>query len=116
MLRDEIINVLEQKGDDSIVWLWNDYQDSIRYDDHIYPMYDLNDLFHDSKVTDFLNSIDIGNFDLNDEWFCDSIYGLKTLSDIYDVIDIGELADYIEDTQDDLGDSDLAELLEREEE
>lgn len=116
MLKDSICEVLERKSDDSIIWMWNDYQDTIRGDDRIYPMYELNDFFCDTKVSDFLNAIDTGNFDLNDDYFYYSIWGVRTISDIYDVIDVDELADYIEDTQDDLSDSDIATLFDEEEE
>ena len=71
---------------------WNGYADGFRG----YPMYELNDLFYDCKVGDFLDKLASG-FNHNDEYFVDTIYGLDScdnLAEYYrDNVDEGELVD-----------------------
>lgn len=57
---------------------WNGYADGFR----AFPMYELNDIFCDIKLTDFLNMIDEENFDLHDDYFIDTIWGIRSTDDI----------------------------------
>ncbi len=111
-MTEKIIDTIQCEEDDKIVKMWNELQDAYRYDEHIFYMWVLNDLFTGQTVTDFLNAIDMSNFDLNNDYFVDSIYGLKSISDIYDVIDFDELAEYIEEEMESFGIPELEEILE----
>lgn len=75
---------------------WNGFADGFR----AYPMYELDDLFCDCKVSDFLNKLADG-FDLHDEYMVDTIYGLDSTDDVEtlyrDNVDSGELLDEIID-------------------
>lgn len=75
---------------------WNGYADGFR----AYPMDEINDLFCDVKVSDFLDKLAPG-FNLRDDYFVDSIYGIDStdhIADLYrDNVDEGELLDNIID-------------------
>lgn len=74
---------------------WNGFADGFR----CYRMDELDELFYGCSLTDFLDKISVGNFDLNDEYFVDTIYGLETVNDMAehyrDNVDTGELLDEI---------------------
>lgn len=59
---------------------WNGFADGWR----CYPMDELDDLFCDCKVSEFLEKVDTSNFDLSDDYIQDTIYGLRSVSDIYE--------------------------------
>ena len=82
-----------------------------------YPMYELDELFCDCKVSDFLNKIDKDEFNLNDEYFIDTIYGLQSTDSMIDTyhdnVDTGELLDNIIEYSNHIyfNDSDFEELI-----
>lgn len=73
---------------------WDGFADGFR----AYPMWELDDLFCDCKVSEFLGKLADG-FNLRDEYMVDTIYGLDSTNDIEglyrDNIDAGELLDNI---------------------
>ena len=112
-----VYEALENMEDDNILWIWNDYCDDNGYSEYrLYPMFELDDLFCDCKVSDFLNAIDTDGFSLNDDYFHDSIYGLQSTSDIYSIVDIDDLAQYITDTENTFDQYELEEIFEEYEE
>lgn len=76
---------------------WNGFADGFR----CYPMNELDDLFCDCKVSDFLQKVDTDNFNLADDYFIDTIYGLQSTDDSYstymDYTDAGEVLDNLID-------------------
>lgn len=102
--RAEIIETLTQLLEDDDVFVsaideldaWNGYADGFR----VYPMDELDELFFDTKLSDFLNMLTKG-FDLNDDYFIDTIYGLESTNDkaeVYrDNVNIDELIDSLID-------------------
>ena len=93
---------------------WNGFADGFR----CWEMWELNEIFYDCKVTDFLDKLG-RNFNHNDEYFYDSIYGIESTDskvDLYrDNVDEGELLDNLIDRYSDLDiswiDSDFDNLL-----
>ena len=81
-------------------------------------MYELDDLFCDCKVSEFLEKVDGDNFNLADEYFCDSIWGLQSVDDIYthycDNTCVEDVYDAIIDNYNHLyfNDKDFEELIE----
>lgn len=75
---------------------WDGFADGFR----AYPMWELDDLFCDCKVSDFLQKLAPG-FDFRDEYMVDTIYGLDSTNDIAalyrDNVDVGELLDNVID-------------------
>lgn len=96
---------------------WNGFADGWR----CYPMYELDDLFHGCKVSEFLEKIDTANFDLRDDYFQDTIYGLRSVADVYDAYidetDAGEVLDNLLENYSNLDiyyiDEDLDEVLQK---
>lgn len=92
---------------------WNGYADGFR----CYAMYELDELFYDCKVSEFLSKIHEGHFDLNDNYFIDTIYGLESADDITEVyrdnVYSSDLLDSIIDNESHLyfNDSEFEELI-----
>lgn len=93
---------------------WNGFADGFR----AYPMWKLDDLFGDMKLSDFLDRLAPG-FNNRDEYMIDSIYGLDSTDDVADHyrsnVDEGELIDNLIDRYDDIDleyiDSDFSKLI-----
>lgn len=91
---------------------WNGFADGFR----AYPMDEIDELFCDTKVSDFLDKLAPG-FNHCDDYFVDSIYGIDSTDDITglyrDNVDDGELLDNIIDNYNHLyfSDDDFQELI-----
>ena len=91
---------------------WNGYADGFR----CYYMEDLDELFCDCKVSEFLDKIG-RDFNHNDRFFVDTIYGLEStdsMADTYrDNVDTGELLDEIIDKKNHIyfNDSEFEDLI-----
>lgn len=92
---------------------WDGFADGWR----CYPMYELDDLFCDCKVSEFLDKL-ADDFCHTDEYFCDTIYGISSTDDIEeyyrDNTTSEELFDNIIDNYNHLyfNDRDFEELIE----
>ena len=95
---------------------WNGYADGFR----CYEMWELDELFCDMKVSDFLSKL--GDFNYRDNYFYCSIYGIESTDDkvqLYrDNVDTGCLLDDIMENKSHLyfSDSDFESLLDEIEE
>lgn len=58
---------------------WNGFADGYR----AYPMYELDELFGDTKLTIFLENL-APDFNFRDEYLTDTIYGISSTDNIYD--------------------------------
>ena len=115
--QDKILEVLETIEESELISMWNERCQAYRYDDEeIFDMYSLDEFFGSMNFSEALNQIDTDNFSLNDDYFYFSIYGARSLTYIDDVVDLEELAEYIEDTEDTFGNSELEEIFEEDEE
>lgn len=122
--RAEIIEMLTQLLEDDEIFVkaideldaWNGYADGFR----AFPMDELDELFYDTKLSDFLNML-TKNFDLNDDYFIDTIYGLESTNDKADVyrdnVEIDELIDELIENYSHINlvwiDEDLNDLIEQ---
>lgn len=90
---------------------WDGFADGFR----CYDMYELDDLFCDMKVSDFLSKL--GDFNYKDDYFYCSIYGIESTNDktqLYrDNVDTGELLDNVIENANHLyfSDNDFEELI-----
>lgn len=90
----------------------NGYADGFR----CYDMYELDDLFCDCKVSEFLQKL-APDFDLRDDFFYETIYGISSTSDkaeLYkDHTDAGEIFDNVLESLNHLyiDDSEFADLM-----
>ena len=117
-LREKAIEMLDNDGDlfiDCVNDLdnWNGFADGFRG----YPMWELDDLYGDMKVSDFLDVI-TSDFDKNDEYFIETIYGIESTDDLaehyHDNVYTDELVDELIEHYYDINiyDNDLDELIE----
>ena len=92
---------------------WNGFADGFR----AWDMCELDEFYCDCKVSKFLSDIVEGSFNLNDDWFYFSIYGLESTSDKVDLYrtntDEGEVLDNLIDSNVNLRwiDEDFNDLL-----
>lgn len=111
------LEMLENDGDlfvDMIDELdsWDGFADGYK----VYSMDELDELFYDCKVSEFLSKLADG-FDLNDDYFTDTIYGLESIADKEDYyrdnFDCGDVLDHVIDNYNHLyiSDSDFDELI-----
>lgn len=114
--KERIEEVLNGLSTEDIVSAWNEYQQANNYEDELIPMYELDDYFCGCTVTEFLGKIDMDEFDLNDDYFRYTIYGIASVSDVFDVIYIDELAQYMDDNEEYFDVYEIEEIFEEEEE
>lgn len=81
-LREEAITMLNNDDDLFIDMVnemdyWNGYAEGFRG----YHMYELDELFCDMKVSDFLDEI-TSDFCKDDEYFIDTVYGIDSTDDL----------------------------------
>ena len=92
---------------------WNGFADGFR----AYDMGELDDLHYGMKLSEFLEKV-TPDFDLRDDYFYYSVYGLESTDSKVDLyrenVDEGELLDNILDNFDNIyfSDSDFEELIE----
>ncbi len=82
-----------------IVMVWNEYCDKGdgNATEHVYRMTEFDDIYRTLKPSEIVNMID-SNFDLTDEFFKEDetgVNGVASSNFITDLIDIQELADYL---------------------
>lgn len=113
---DRIMDALTDMGDSTIVWIWNEYCDKVNYmDDQIFSMDDFDELNYGRDPIDIAKDVYKGDFSPYDDWFRFTIWGITT-GEAEDFVDYDDLAEYIDEHDEDFGDSDLREALEDEEE
>ena len=108
---DAIMEALESMDNDDLVDINNEYCDKNNYsDDRIYRMYELDELFGDMRVTEFLEKL-TDEFRVSDDYFKYGIYGLESTDLPSDWMDISDIADYIESHDDSLRNNEIQEIL-----
>ena len=109
-------NIIDNMEDAELISAWNERCDSYSYyEDHIYYMSEIDELFYDVKVSEFLSNL-ADDFRVGDDYFKDGVWGIESFDDIYDVINDDDLIEYIINEDDDLGNDDIREILDEEEE
>lgn len=108
---EELKELLENMSDDDIIYVWNEYCDANSYYDYrIEYMETFDDIMSGKTPLEIVDSIDT-EFRTNDDYFVWGIYGAKSFSYIDDEINYDDLANYILDNDDDLGNSDIRIFL-----
>ena len=102
--------IIEDEDDEKVVEMWNDYCDATRNDDdRLYPMWELDELYGGMKLSDFLCHID-DDFNINDAYFKEGVYGLESVRYVSDAIDYCDLANWLLRHEEDYGISALEDL------
>ena len=118
-LYDRVLDILGGMDTEDLVSIHNEYCDNNKYmDDYIYNMCDFDDMNSGRLPSEVLN--DIGdNFNINDDYFVCGLYGFDSFDyadDDGSPVCIEDIAKYIVNNMDDLGNDDIKDLLESEEE
>jgi hypothetical protein len=110
----EIIYALDNWDNGKIIEAWNEYCDDNHYSCNVYPMNMLGEIFSSGYFVDNLDKF--YHFDKYDKYFVyDESTGLwDTISNIYEVVDVDDLATYIYNSGKAFGDDDIEDILREE--
>lgn len=108
---EDINRVVKEFTTEQSIEAWNDYCARNSYEETIEFLSDdeINDLFSNKTPSELIRMGE--DVDLDDSYFYFHLGELNTTSDIYDVVDDSEIADYVINYDDDCGDSELRDLL-----
>lgn len=111
MIVENIKVVVEEFKEDKLVELWNEFCDKNYYEERIGYLSDdeINDYFSNKTPAELIRIRK--DVDLDDDYFYFHLGKLYTTDDIFDVVDIDELVDYIIDNDNDCNDTDIRDLL-----
>lgn len=111
-----LVEIIENLDDEKAVEIWNEYCESVNYDDdRIYAMWELDELFYGRTAHDLLDALS-DDFRSRDDWFKYTIYGLESFDNPYDHIDIEDMAVWVAENESDFGVDELTEYFEAHEE
>ena len=116
MIAEDIREVVEDFREGKLVELWNEFCNKNYYEEVIYYLSDdeINDLFSNKTPAELIR---MGkDVDLDNKYFYFHLNELNTTDNIFDVVDIDELVDYIIDNDNDCNDTDIRDLLDELEE
>ena len=112
MRKDKILKILEEEVlDRDIVSAYNQYARDNGYEE-LFQMSELDELLGDLSYREAKDKMDDG-FNENDEYFyvSNSTGYYTSTSDIYDVVDLSDLAKYMSDNEDACGISEVEDIL-----
>lgn len=116
--KEEIMELLEGLSDSDTLDMWNEYcENNGYYGDMVHYMSEFDDYFAGTMTLSALQEIFRQDFDPFCDYFrmdCGSIE--ECFDDIFEVVDLGTLADYIIDNDESFGNWEIEELLEEDEE
>lgn len=104
---------LDNMSESDLFWLYKEYTNQAQlYDDEIFDMEEFDEIMSGSTPTDIAQKIFYGNFRPNDNYFrFDGYANLESIDWLKDEIDLDEIADYIIDNENSLGNSEIQEIL-----
>ena len=116
MIVENIREVVEDFKENKLVELWNEFCNKNYYEEVICYLSDdeINDYFSNKTPAELIRMG--SNVNLDNKYFYFHLDELNTTDDIFDVVDIDELVDYIIDNDDDCNDIDIRDLLDELEE
>lgn len=116
MIVENIREVVEDFKENKLVELWNEFCNKNYYEEVIYYLSDdeINDWFRDKTPAELIRMG--SNVDLDNKYFYFHLDELNTTDNVFDVVDIDELVDYIIDNDNDCNDTDIRDLLDELEE
>ena len=116
MIVENIREVVEDFKEGKLVELWNEFCNKNYYEEVIYYLSDdeINDFFSNNTPAELIRMG--SNVDLDSKYFYFHLGELNTTNNIFDVVDIDELVDYIIDNDNDCNDTGIRDLLDELEE
>ena len=112
MRKDKILKVLEEEVSDSdILQAYNQYARDNVYEE-LFPMSELDEFIGDKSYREVKDMMD-DDFNENDDYFyiSNSTGYYTSTSDIYDVVDLSDLARYMSDNEDACGISEVEDII-----
>ena len=108
--------VVEDFNENKLVELWNKFCDENCYEERIWYLsdYEINNLFSNKTPAELIRMG--SDVDLDNKYYYFHLGELNTTDNVFDVVDIDELVDYIIDNDDDCNDIDIRDLLDELEE
>lgn len=116
MIVENIREIVEDFREEKLVQLWNEFCNENYYEERIDYLSDdeINDYFSNKTPAELIR---IGkDVDLDNKYFYFHLNELNTTDNVFDVVDIDELIDYIIDNDNDCNDTDIRDLLDELEE
>lgn len=105
-----VADCLEKMSDDDIIEVWNEFCASVSdYDERIHYIGEVDDYFANCNASDIFEIARDG-FDTYDDYFVDGVY-VESFNDIYEHVDIERLVTYIVDSDDNLSNAELLDLM-----
>lgn len=102
--------------EEDMINMWNDYcRENSDYEHIIYEMndYNINEVIGEyTSPAEVINSINFNKFNINDDYFIYSIYGLESSQYASNFIYLSDLARYMWDNEDPMQNDDIEECLE----
>lgn len=92
-IKDAIDDLTEQER----VYLWNERCEGYKYYDDYIDNNDIDELLCGRKPSEVFSEVDTGNYDIVDDWVCNTIYGYRSfnyLEDNNSPFDIDELVEW----------------------
>ena len=116
MIVENIREVVEDFKETKLVELWDEFCNKNYYEEVIYYLSDdeINDLFSNKTPAELIRMGE--DVDLDNKYFYFYLGELNTTNNVFDVVDIDELVDYIIDNDNDCNDIDIRDLLDELEE
>lgn len=102
--REFIASIICEADESQVIELHNTYCDRHLYEGRFYSMLDLDEVLCGKSPSEVISALS-SNFNINDYYFIDTIYGLESTSDILFKIDENALAEYL------IEHGDVAEIL-----
>ena len=117
MIKQKIVDYINSMNDEELIELHNRYCEAAGYeDDIVYSMYELDEILEGRTPTDILSMGFYGDFRPQHDFFCFNGYGnLKSADYIADMpIFAIDIANYILSEKDSLGNDEIQEMLDEE--
>lgn len=112
---EQIKSILNDMYDDEIIAVHNRYCDANHYEDQIFSNDDfaLDEVMGECTFSEAACKLHNSDYNYNDTYFWfDGYANLKSSNNPFDNIFVGDIARYVVDNEDDLGDMDLREAIE----
>lgn len=106
---ERIQEYLEGLLDSGLIAIWNEYCEN---DDCVYSMDEIDEMLSGMTASEILRASYYGDINPNDDYFkFNGLGNLVSTSSISEWVDIDELAEYIDENENDFGNSEIRDIL-----
>lgn len=97
MKKEEIRERIAELSIESLIELWNEYQNEMSGDDVIYSTVEFDEICFNMSPSEIAENVGGGGLDLGDDYFIITPYGFESFPvwDAYKVVFLDELVDWI---------------------